>query len=418
MTTATNCFTRRAHIIAAALTVTLAGTACSSDAPSADAAVVADSALDGPAADLPRGDSRASDGRTKDSAPALDITSRDASQSAPDGGQAGAVISDDPTQPRSWPAKHGDALIALWPRDALASIAVTIDDNTKPDHSWWLSMGTSYQLRFTWFVITGRIGTNPAYFGNWSDFAKLVAAGHDVQSHTVTHLDGSLTIDKEYADSQQAIETNLPGVRALTLAYPGGGNSSLNDESVAAKYYIGARGTVGHDNDAVGMKTIRTNSISGTFNLITEHWAGIPNLIVQNPKHASSYRGFHCIHFHQVKDKTAAETGLKYIDTHRKDLWPGLFREVMQYVRERESATLTVPHVSPNTIWLRLSDTLDDKRFDYPLTIKVALASDWKQASATQAGKSLPVTIVTHGGKPYALVEVTPDRGDVALRRN
>ena len=44
---------------------------------------------------------------------------------------------------------------------------------------------------------------------------------------------------------EKRIEQNLPSHRVRFLAYPGGANSSLNDRTVAAKYYAGVRGATG-----------------------------------------------------------------------------------------------------------------------------------------------------------------------------
>jgi Polysaccharide deacetylase len=327
----------------------------------------------------------------------------------------GSVIDDDPAG-RTWPTAHGEAMVSLWQDDALGALTITIDDNTAPDHAWWVSQSQTYGLRLTWFVITGRVETG-AYWGTWADWAALIAQGHDVQSHTVTHLSGDLTIDEEYGDSQVAIEANLPDTRALTLAYPGGTNSSLNDVGVAAQYYIGARSTVGHDNPVTDIDYMSVNSISGQFVLTPDHWAGLPNVVVYNDAHPKSYRAWHCIHYHQVGDEQNAIEGFEFIKAHEGDLWVGLFREVALYGQEREAATLAVPNATDDLVELDLTDTLDDSTFDYPLTIKVGLANTWDEATATQGGEPTQVELITHAGERFALVRAVPDRGVVRLTR-
>jgi len=331
------------------------------------------------------------------------------------GGTPGTVIVDDPTLARTWPAAHGEAMISLWSGDALGALTITIDDNTQPDHAWWTAQAQTYGLRLTWFVITDNV--KGGYGGTWAGFAQLVAAGHDVQSHTVTHLTGNLSIDQEYQQSQNAIEQNLPGVRAITLAYPGGTNSSLNSQTVAAKYYVGARGTVGQQNPIGATNYMNVNSVSGTITLATDHWAGLPNVVVKNPAHAKSFRAWHCIHYHLLTQggKTNALAGFQWIQGHFGDLFVGLFRETLLYARERDSATLTVPSVSPNQIVIDLKHSLSDALFDQPLTIKVGLDASWSSATASQAGAATPVKVIQYGGKPFALVEAVPDRGPVII---
>ncbi len=331
------------------------------------------------------------------------------------GGSPGTVIVDDPTAARTWPAGHGEALISLWHDDALAALTITIDDNTAPDHDWWLSQAQTYGLKLTWFVITERVPSS--YGGTWPGYASMIAAGHDVQSHTVSHPHGAYTLDDEYKLSQQAIESNLPGVKAITLAYPGVSQPIANDPKVAAKYYVGARGTTGHDNKIGSTDYMVVNSISGQIILETDHWAGLPNTVIKNPKQAKSYRAWHCIHYHLLKDKSSTVTGLKWIAAHSNDLWVGLFREAVLYGQERETATLTVPHVSADKVVVEVTDSLDDQQFDFPLTVKVGLDPGWSAIAATQNGKAVAAKVVQHAGKPYALVSAVPDRGPVIVTR-
>src|SRR5688500_7708039 len=151
-------------------------------------------------------------------------------------------------KPPDWPAKVGDASICLWKGDRIAAASITIDDNTVPDHAWWLAAGEKYGFKFTWFVITGRVGSGNAFFGVWEDFEKLRKAGHEVQSHTVTHFNNTvgeqLGAEAEYKQSIEALEKNLPGLKVTTLAYPGGPNAK-NEESIAARDYSAIRGTPG-----------------------------------------------------------------------------------------------------------------------------------------------------------------------------
>jgi hypothetical protein len=309
-------------------------------------------------------------------------------------------------------------MISLWEDDALGVLTLTVDDNTAPEHAWWVAQSETYGLKVTWFVITGAVEVETGgWWGTWPDFAALIAKGHDVQSHTVTHLSGSLSIDDEYRLSQEAIESNLPGTRALTLAYPGG-TSMQNDVTVAEKYYLGARGTAGVDNPVTQIDYMSVNSIGGEFVLATDHWAGLPNVVVYNSAHPNSYRAWHCMHFHPVDDQDNAVAGFEFVKAHEGDLWVGLFREVVLYGREREAATLAVPNVTQDVVELALTDTLDDSLFDYPLTLKVGLGSSWTAATATQAGQAVPVRMVSNDGNTFALVRAIPDRGVVRLSRS
>ena len=53
-----------------------------------------------------------------------------------------------------WPAKPGEADVCLWSGDRFAACSITIDDNCKPDHEWWLRLSEELGIKLTWFVIT------------------------------------------------------------------------------------------------------------------------------------------------------------------------------------------------------------------------------------------------------------------------
>ena len=132
---------------------------------------------------------------------------------------------------RVWPARPGEADVCLWAGDRFAAMSITIDDNWTPDHPFWIDAGKKTGLKFTWFVITDNIKPR-SFGGTWDDWKTLRELGHDVQSHTVTHLSGKLAVEPEYRDSIAAIKENLPGNKVLTLAYPGG-TKLQNDRALA-----------------------------------------------------------------------------------------------------------------------------------------------------------------------------------------
>ena len=321
--------------------------------------------------------------------------------------------------PRAWPAKPGEASICLWRDDKMLAFSITIDDNSAPDIPWWIEMGNQYGFRFTWFIITRRVGT--AFGGTWEQFRKLVEMGHDVQSHTATHNAGSMTIEDEYRLAIEDIEKNIPGHRVRVLAYPGGaavrrrrGQPYVNnDVEVAAKYYIGARGAGGQTTPAIGMPYLRTGRGAGIFD--HERWTLNSFL---NPGHLN-YRGWHIVIYHTVsaaRQRTGIEEGLRRVKEHEADIWVGLFREVVMYARQRDAATLKVDRADAREIVFTLTDTLDDAIFDLPLTVKVRLFDAWQGVSAQQAGKPVTARIVEHEGARFALVEAVPDRGRVTIR--
>lgn len=331
-----------------------------------------------------------------------------------------------------WPANPGEADVCLWAEDKLAAFSITIDDNCKPDHDWWLKLSEELGIKLTWFVITDRVGgRNAGFDGSWADWQKLVDAGHSVQSHTTNHNSAKnakrdLTdaeLDAMYGDSLKALNDNLKNNRACCIAYPRG---EAHRASVA-KYVIAARGTSGVPDMADRIDYLCTNSggNEATAEMIAE------GKTEKGPKwlHGKTQlkRGwavqlFHLVHHGRTpEEQTAAaakvETEVRAIASHKDKIWFGRFEDVARYGQERDTATLKVTVNAADKIAFELTDRMDDKLFDYPLSVKVCLPDGWKSVSAQQGGASVPARLVAHEGKSYAIVDAVPDRGTVTLTR-
>jgi hypothetical protein len=334
-------------------------------------------------------------------------------------------LKDTPAQPRFplpiervWPTEPGQPQVCLWDGDRFAAMSITIDDNNVPEHDWWLAIGEELGMRFTWFVITERIGTG-SQWGTWENFERLRKAGHSIQSHTVTHLRDVEPpwqgIEWEYAESKRLLEENLPGLKALTMAYSGGPNVKLHDRELAAKYYIAARHTVGKPNPANQTDYLSTASMGNAtrdgVDAVLEGTSGIPWLT-----NGRYLRAWLCTHFHGIgKIKSDLETLLRYVKSRESDLWVGVFADVVRYGQERDTHRLTVVENTPATIRFLLEDGMRNDIFDVPLTVKLRLHPDWKGASARQDGQDVPCAIREHEGALFALVSAVPDRGEIVM---
>jgi len=288
-----------------------------------------------------------------------------------------------------------------------------------------------YDLHSTWWLVTNWIGSG-GNSGTWEIWKNVLAQGHDVQSHSVNHLNTKSPtwtgkMDDEYGNSQKAINENVPGARCLTLAFPGGAGQEINDPAIAARYYIAARGGYPFINQA---NLINYSSINATSGYYVDEGkmfgTNMMDAFEKSPKN-KFYRGWwvgfsHWIHTDKPEDMAALDLKLSKIAAKVKtgELWLGLFREVAQYGQERDTAKLKVKSATADKIVLSLTDDMDDTLFDFPLTIKVRLDPSWKAATAKQGTnaenmKEVGCKIVEHNGAKFALVQVVPDRGDVVL---
>lgn len=334
---------------------------------------------------------------------------------------------------RTWPANPGEADICLWHDDRFAACCITIDDNCKPDHDWWLKLTDELGIKVTWFVITDGVKkkSNPGFAGTWADFQKLADAGHSIQSHTTNHKSkkkGEPDLTEEeltvmYRDSLADINANITNNLATCIAYPCGEAHT----EVVSKYAIAARGVYGVPSQANAIAYLNTNKGAGGKGHVEMVAFGETQ---EGPKWVAAMknlkRGLNIVLYHFVhagrteadkaKNAAAAESEVRYMASLKDDrLWMGRFDDVMKYGQERDSATLTVTDSGADKIAFVLSDRMKDDLFNFPLTVKVHLPAGWKGAKAAQGGKSVPVRVVEHEGASYALVQAVPDCGKVVV---
>lgn len=329
----------------------------------------------------------------------------------------------------TWPDRPGEAALCLWKDDKEAVISYTIDDNCARNIDWWLKESAERgDMKVTWFLVSDGIEKklNPSMNADWTRWQTVRDAGHGLESHTMTHLGGSRNmetwkgIDWEYETSRDTINAGLgAGHKVSSLAYPGGNYPGKNDPKVAAKYYASARGTKGMLNGPQGINYLQVAATTkpNFGERPTQDFINAENLF--NPGH-KAYRGWKVIIYHYIKESDPAAVGkvranLDYAVEHGDKLWVGRYGDVARYAQSRETANLEVVQNSPSRIALRLTDRMDDRIYDFPLTVKVRLPASWQTAQAEQDGKPAVTRLVEHDGNRYALVDIIPDRGNAVL---
>ncbi len=331
----------------------------------------------------------------------------------------------------TWPAEPGQAEICLWKDDKYAAISLTIDDNCRPDHDWWLAQAEKHGFPLTWFVITDKVGgRNSGFDGTWADWQRLADAGHSIQSHTTNHRAAKkgepplsdAEVEAMYRDSLAAINEHVTNNVACCIAYPRG----EPHREIAAKYAIACRGTYGAPNEVNSIDYLNVNEGNyeqGFIDVLLNGTADEPKWL--NKADHRFRRGWcavlhHLVHHGHTQeeiDKSVAyyEKKLANLAKYKDRIWIGTFPAVAKYGQERDTATLATVSSAPGRVVLSLSDKMDDKLFDEPLTLKVRLPGAWKTVRAAQGGKAVAATFVSHDGAPYAFVDAVPDRGEIVL---
>ncbi len=328
-----------------------------------------------------------------------------------------------------WPTEDLTPSICLWHQDKVAAVSISIDDNHVRDHPFWLELAGAYNWKWTWFVITNQIGIGDDDWQQWQNLANL---GHDIQSHTCSHLcDGLFNIRREYQQSQVLLNNKLDLNKAVTLAYPFGFKTrkngspcasipTKNSRQEAARRYIAARDVVGTLLNPAKMDFMKVPSISKMRNFFCAdcNWAYFDSVLDANSR---NYRTWYSAHFHHITDpqlQSEIRRAFNHIHSKEKSIWVGKFADVAKYAQEYATASVHNLRATETQMTFDLHDEMNDQYYDFPLSIKIRLPNAWgDRIAATQNNQMIDTKFLRHGGKNYILVYAIPDRGRVALRR-
>ena len=303
-------------------------------------------------------------------------------------------------------------LITFWPDNKSGAVSLTFDDGCESQYSLGAPALTGRGLKGTFFVTTDWA----VDYTGWEPWITVANMGHEIGSHSMTHP--YLTtlplaqMQEEMEGSRTAIEAQVTAQQCLTFAYPFG---DLNDmiKATAQNTYIAARGTTCELNsEPYDFFNVRTcspddgDAIYAWTDAAEQQGKWLVFLV-----HALD-GGANCWGSWEIGDLTDY---LDYLST--KDLWAGSFSAAVKYIRERDSANLSVVSESSDQIELNLTDAVDDLTYDEPLTIRSEVSSDWANVSIQQGDTNTTVKPSLEGTKSVIYYRAIPDRGLITLKK-
>jgi peptidoglycan/xylan/chitin deacetylase (PgdA/CDA1 family) len=308
-------------------------------------------------------------------------------------------------------------VVAPYRGDATCAISFTFDDGSQNQLDLAVPLLNAAHMRATFFIVTGVVrdhksdplpkGASRSGNGglSWDEIRTIAQMGHEIANHSLTHPNLPRTTDPEQLDRQingsaQLITEKL-GTPPLTFCYPGNGC----DERVRA---------------AVLQRHVAARERCVTYGakVATDFTPAMANAIVDK---ALQEKTWIVPMLHGVEEgysPITAETlkaHLAYLQTRRAEIWIDTFANVSRYLRERETATLTVVSQEPTAVSFTLTSSLDPRLYTVPLTVVIPTpdrtATNVRAAREGSAG-ALPVAVLP--GK--ILVDVVPGGLPVGVR--
>jgi len=303
-----------------------------------------------------------------------------------------------------------DHQITQWAGNKAAAVSITFDDGHISDYTLAVPALNERGFQGTFFIVTDWIDS-----ATWNEWKDVSNQGHEIASHTKTHAhltQLSLTeMEEEIGESKVVIDAQIKTQQCLTFSYPYG-EYNTNAKTIAEDHYIAARGISCDLNTApynfYGMRACSDSRSLGQMKAMTD---------------AAEEQGKWLITYYHSLDGT--DYGFWTIDTfiaylgylETKDLWVGTFGSVVKYIKERESANLSLHLSSENQIVLSLTDTLDNDIFNEPLTIRSEVPSSWTSVLVQQGASAITVAPVVEGTQTVIYYTGIPDGGLIALKK-
>ena len=307
--------------------------------------------------------------------------------------------------------------ITQWADNRAGGVSITFDDGFRSQYTMAVPALNARGIKGSFFLITGIVdrSLNSSYYASWDEWRNVASQGHEIGSHTKTHPhlpQLSLSeMEEEIGESKAVIDSQVGTQQCLTFVYPFG-DYDANAKAFAGDYYIAARGVwCGFNKTPYNFYAMRGCGDSYSLDEIKSY------------TDAAEEQGKWLITYYHNLDGTGYEswtidTFIAYLDyLQTKNLWVGTFGSIVKYIKERESASLSLIASSEDQIVLNLTDTLDDAIFDEPLTIRSEVPSGWTEVRVQQGTGSITVIPAVEETQTVIYYNVIPDRGFITLQK-
>lgn len=318
--------------------------------------------------------------------------------------------------------------VCVWQGDRASATSITMDDGDYGAALKYLDLFKKYNIHGTEMIVTGWLGRLADSHNKWQAIfdTGYIDLGNHSYTHAIKYNDTSSytqeELEHDIIDSYNELAEAFPTQSIITYATPWGQNHN-NAITLIKKNHYANRSAGG---DIVAGKT-------------PADFYEIPTVAVQygtpvsrlndRVDRAIASGGWNTELYHGIGGAGTAsdaystniatmEEHLKYIASKSDKVWAGSFTEVVKYIYERDTASAKQLWANNSSIGIKLTDGMDDSVFDYPLTVKVNIPSEWSgSVKCTQYGKTETAEIFAENGKNYAYVNIVPDGGNAVISK-
>ncbi|MGO8837599.1 MAG: polysaccharide deacetylase family protein [Limisphaerales bacterium] len=309
--------------------------------------------------------------------------------------------------------------IGTWRGFRPAAVSYTFDDGCSNQFAVAIPMFDARGFKLTLFSV---VGATSGMFPGWPKLQKAAAGGHEIASHTLTHPNlGQLSDSQqttELKDSQAAINANISGQKCLTLAYP---YCVEANEALTGQYYIAARTCSGRIVPATPANFMDISSFvcgsQGSVRTTQDFNHQANDAVAANGWCVFLLHGIDNDGGYSPVSTATLQGSIDYMSANRDKFWVETFGNVARYILERNAASVRETSSRDDSITLQVTDNLAGSIFNYPITLRRPLPTNWPAAVVSQNHQPVSAQIVDIASKKYVMFDVVPDGGDVIISK-
>ena len=304
--------------------------------------------------------------------------------------------------------------------DKKAAVSVTFDDGNYNAAVYYDSLFQKYNMHGTAMVVSDWLKNIDA----WQQLLDkgTIDIGNHSKAHGIKYDEDEYTQEELEADitaSYNALVQMFPDEKIIVFATPWCRYTSDAGTEILKNHYAnrtGGRGFLSSNPTDTELMRIPSYIVQSSQSIETLN-ANIDKAVNEGKWYSLLMHGVNETNPETTNNninKNVCEEHFSYIGS-KQDVWAGSMTEVIQYIKERNTARITVNWIRENAMSLSLSDTMDDERFDFPLTYKINVPSHWDSVRVTQNYNSVTVATQMVGDKNYVYINIIPDKGDITL---
>ncbi|MCI0447128.1 polysaccharide deacetylase family protein [bacterium] len=264
---------------------------------------------------------------------------------------------------------------------------------------------------------------------SWDDFRQIAKGNYEFASHTISHpylsvLD-DVNMKYELEKSQQEIREQLGEKHTFSVECPYG-TENPRAVNAALKVYNLSRNLMPdtevqdlnrwdeQDPGSSKKQYVRwqRGPLSKTSLELMKQW--VDTIIKSNNVWlVLVIHGVNGIGWEPIPHERL-ETYFKYIQSHDKDIWIATFQDAGKYIREKLATEARFTY-SPTAITVTLTQSLDPKLYNLPLSLKTYVPSRWKRVRIVQDKTSTTSDQQHDAIGNFVMYQAIPNDGAITL---